>query len=96
MPRKIIHKSGIQIMETRILTSIYKSKKILNMYLYVEHEQGMDRVPESLLKQFGQPVFVMHLKLTPDRRLARAEAPEVMQALKEQGYYLQLPPSPFD
>jgi hypothetical protein len=32
--------------------------------------------------------------LTPERRLARTSAAEVLRAIREQGYYLQMPPLP--
>lgn len=54
----------------------------------------MDELPEPLLKQFGKPVHVMDLLLTPDRKLARAEADKVLDSVREKGFYLQMPPPP--
>lgn len=62
------------------------------MYLYVDKKEDLERVPESLLKVFGQPQFAMTLLLDKDRKLARADRDEVVLAIAEQGYYLQMPP----
>ena len=41
---------------------------------------------------FGKPIEALRLDLTPERRLARCEAPAVLDAIATQGFYLQLPP----
>lgn len=77
-----------------MIVSIYRSPKKEGMYLYVAKASGLGEVPESLLQQFGAAQLAMTLALTPERKLARAEAARVLEAIAEQGYYLQLPPSP--
>jgi uncharacterized protein YcgL (UPF0745 family) len=64
------------------------------MYLYVDREEGLERVPAALLTTFGEPVEVMTLVLTPERKLARANAAEVLESISERGFFLQLPPTP--
>lgn len=76
----------------KIICSIYSSSIDSDMYLYVKKEEGFTRVPEPLLKKFGQPKHAMTLLLQPGRKLARAEAEKVIEQLQEKGYYLQLPP----
>jgi len=71
---------------------IYKSPKKEEMYLYLAREDDFDCVPELLLRRFGEPSLVMELELHEGRRLARAEVTEVMRQLREEGYYLQMPP----
>ena len=71
---------------------IYKSTRKEEMYLYLTEEEKFDHVPEILLKSFGEPVFVMELELSQDRQLARADIVVVMQSLKDEGFYLQIPP----
>ncbi len=71
---------------------IYKGPRKADTYLYVEGEGGLERVPASLLELLGPLTKVMALELTPERRLAQADVGEVMTALRERGYYLQLPP----
>lgn len=75
------------------LVRVYKSRRKLDMYLYVDMAEDLARVPAPLLEQFGPPQPALTLKLTPERRLARANAAEVLEALDHQGYYLQLPPA---
>ncbi|MEZ5525087.1 MAG: YcgL domain-containing protein [Pseudomonadales bacterium] len=77
-----------------ILCTIYRSPKKEGMYLYVDKKEDLERVPESLLNVFGPPQFAMTLLLSPDRKLARADREEVVLAIAEQGYYLQMPPKP--
>lgn len=77
---------------TKQMISIFKSSKRAETYLYVLRQEALTRVPEELLTLFGQPVKVTDMLLTPERKLARAEAAAVLQALTEHGFYLQMPP----
>jgi uncharacterized protein YcgL (UPF0745 family) len=63
------------------------------MYLYVTAARDLEPVPEELLARFGVPELALQLELGTARRLARADAGEVLAALHERGWYLQLPPS---
>lgn len=75
-----------------MLCSVYRSPRKEGMYLYVPKQNPFAKVPEVLLQTFGEPGHVMDLELTPERRLARANAPDVINGLRENGYYLQMPP----
>lgn len=75
-----------------ILCSIYRSPKKEGMYLYVDKKEGLERLPESLLKIFGKPQFAMTLLLKPERKLARVDREDVLKGITEQGYFLQMPP----
>ena len=75
-----------------ILCTVFRSERKEGMYLYVPKDAPLDELPEALMATFGKPGHVMDLLLTPERTLARAKAQDVMQALKEPGYYLQMPP----
>lgn len=77
---------------TKILCDVYKSPKKPETYLYVSREDQLTRVPEALLETFGKPERALIIVLTEDKKLARVEAKKVMEALKEQGFYLQMPP----
>ncbi len=74
------------------LCHVYKSPREEGMYLFVDREEGLEPVPEALLKKFGEPQLVTTLVLTPQRKLAQADATKVLAALSEQGFYLQMPP----
>lgn len=62
------------------------------MYLYVKREEALSKVPAELRGKLGTLTEVMTLVLTPQRKLARARMEEVLGALNERGYFLQLPP----
>ena len=72
--------------------AVYRSDRKAETYLYLAGGLALDDLPEALRGAFGEPVFVMSLALTPERRLARVDAREVIAALRDPGYYLQLPP----
>jgi len=74
------------------LVRIYKGARKPDAYLYVDFSDELARVPEALLNQLGDMVEVMSLKLNADRRLARADAGEVLEQIESNGFYLQLPP----
>lgn len=64
------------------------------MYLYVEKQCELTKVPEALLKRFGRPELAMTLLLHTERKLARVDVEKVLQGIDEQGYFLQMPPQP--
>ena len=51
-------------------------------------------VMDVLARELGGNERATTLVLTPGRRLARTTATEVLRAIREQGYYLQMPPLP--
>lgn len=73
---------------------IFKGLKKEEMYLYVEQKTGLKSVPDDLLATFGQTESVMVLLLTKDKKLARVTASDVLAAIEDQGYFLQMPPPP--
>ena len=73
---------------------IYRSTKRDQTYLYVEKRDDFSRVPEELMKGFVAPQLAMLLPLDGRKKLVNADLDKVKTALKEQGYYLQLPPPP--
>lgn len=76
------------------LVEIFRSSRKEEMYLYVDKQEGIDDLPETLLKQCGELQSVMTLLLQPSRKLARVDAAEVLAAIAEQGFFLQMPPTP--
>src|SRR5690606_2282743 len=73
---------------------VYRSPRRAELYLYVTATRDLEPVPEDLLARFGVPELALQLELGAGRRLARADAGEVLAALRERGWYLQLPPAP--
>lgn len=74
---------------------IYRCSKKDEMYLFLpdsDREDIRQDLPDELLLITGRLEKVMQLELTPDTKLARADAKKVMTALEQQGFYLQMPP----
>ena len=72
---------------------VYKGSRKPDAYLYIQRKGDFSQVPESLLDLMGSLQLVISLDLTADSTLAQARAEEVLQQLRDQGFYLQLPPS---
>ena len=81
---------------SRLLCAVFRSRRNPDTYLFVDHQEGFARVPEALLREFGGAERAMTLALTPERRLARASAVDVIRAISDDGFYLQMPPPPGD
>jgi uncharacterized protein YcgL (UPF0745 family) len=75
------------------LCEVYRCSKKEGMYIYVDKKEGLEKLPDSLRQQTGKMVFAMGLVITPDKKLARALAKDVLSAIEVQGFYLQMPPS---
>lgn len=73
---------------------VHKSLRKADTYLYLRRPDGDAELPAALRESLGPLQQVLELDLTPATRLAQAEAIRVIEALKQLGYYLQLPPSP--
>jgi uncharacterized protein YcgL (UPF0745 family) len=71
---------------------IYKSMRRPDHYLYSDRADDLPQVPAALHALLGPLDFVMELELSPARRLAQADVETVLAALRDQGYYLQMPP----
>ena len=78
------------------LCAIYRSTRKDGKFLYVAQRDQFDAVPEVLMQQFGKPQFVMLFNLVGEKPLKRAKNKDVLQAVEQQGFYLQMPPPPED
>ncbi len=74
------------------ICDVYKSIRQPDMYIYVDREDGLTRIPSDLLDRFGQPELALSFILTPGRKLAKEDSEKVQQNLVENGFHLQLPP----
>ncbi|ABM02915.1 hypothetical protein DUF709 [Psychromonas ingrahamii 37] len=77
-----------------MLCAVYKSIRKSQTYLFIAKRDDFSSVPEPLLAQFGPPQLVSLLNITLQTKFAMAEAEKVLSAVKNNGYYLQLPPPP--
>ena len=72
--------------------AVYRSAKKADTYLYLPVEDDLESLPKELASLFGRAIFAMELTITPDLKLSRLNAEEVLVGLQEKGYVLQLPP----
>ncbi len=76
-----------------MLCTIYKSTKKEGAYLYIPKKDDFSQVPDTLMSMFGKPSLVMMINLD-GRDLAQVDIEKVKQSLKDDGFFLQLPPPP--
>lgn len=79
-----------------MLVAVYKTRKKQGMYLYVNKKDDFSSVPDVLRKQFGTPELVMMLPLDKRATLGLVDKTKLVEALAEQGFYLQMPPKEDD
>lgn len=79
-----------------MMCSIYKSAKKPDTYLYVPYDSKFEDLPEGLIQVWGTPELVMHLDLNERESLALCDIEEVKSKVKEEGYFLQMPPTEED
>lgn len=70
---------------------VHKSLRKADTYIYLREGDGIKALPSALLAAVGALQLVLEFELTPERRLARVDATQVLEALERQGYYVQLP-----
>lgn len=82
----------------KLVCNIYRCSVKEGMYLYTRKDaQGKDdlaNLPEALKKRIGKTTLAMTLILTPEKKLAAADAKQVIDSIEEKGFYLQMPPAP--
>jgi uncharacterized protein YcgL (UPF0745 family) len=69
---------------------VYRSPRKRDTYLFLPSKDKFSQLPSGLMKVFGQPEFALEFELTPQRKLAAADAGQVIANLQAQGYYLQM------
>ena len=75
------------------LVDVVKSSRKADTYLYLPQGTDWETLPDSLRSVFGDPQPVLTMKLTSERQLARYSGAEVLAALEDKGFFLQLPPA---
>lgn len=71
--------------------SIYRSSVKDGLYVYVNSETTIESLPAPVQKQLGDAEKAMDLDLQKDRKLSNADAGEVLDAIENQGFYMQMP-----
>ncbi len=74
-------------------TYIYKSSRKDELYLYLAEKDDFSNVPQALFDSMGkEPIYVMEVELTADRKLAREDVENVKKNLETAGYHVHMPP----
>ncbi|MEE4218565.1 MAG: YcgL domain-containing protein [Xanthomonadales bacterium] len=71
---------------------VYRSDNMAETYLYLPLGTVFSDLPDALQLTFGEPSLVIRLDIKADMKLAQADPAQVLRAIDEQGYFLQLPP----
>jgi hypothetical protein len=73
---------------------VYRSRRKQGSFLFLPEKDNFTRVPEVLLKIFGEPEFSFDFDLSVERTLMiKADSSEIRRLIGENGFFLQLPPS---
>lgn len=72
--------------------SAYKSLKKHELYIFIEKEKQLEDLPAEMLVIFGKLEHVIDFELTPEKKLAREDANQVLESIKTKGYFIQMPP----
>ena len=75
---------------------VYKSLRKTDTYLYLRERDAFGLVPDPVRLPLGELVFALHVELTPERKLARADVAVVMANLGDRGFHLQGPETVLD
>lgn len=74
---------------------VYKGSNKEDHFLYLpkEFDQNApsEALPQALLELLGELALVVNFDLDEDRKLPNANAHDVLVALNESGYYIQMP-----
>lgn len=79
---------------TEIECEVYKSLKKDETYVFIESTSSLSELPDALSKVLGKTELVMTLNLTPEKKMARGNAAEIMLSIEQQGFHLQMPENP--
>lgn len=71
---------------------VLRSAKRADTYLYLPVDDAYEELPEALREHFGEATSFLTFTLHEQRFLAQSDPRQVLAALREQGFYLQLPP----
>lgn len=71
---------------------VYRSTRRVETYVYLPRKDDFSDLPVDIAKALGRLEFALSFELTPERRLARVDADAVREAIRANGFFLQLPP----
>ncbi|MCR9279957.1 MAG: YcgL domain-containing protein [Pseudomonadaceae bacterium] len=75
--------------------TIYKSKKVAELYVFVDTGYDIEQLPTELRSRLGVLSVALELEMKPSTTFQRTSADEVTRNLDSQGFHVQLPPSTY-
>ena len=72
---------------------VLKSLKKQYAYLFLDQSKNFADLPSELQRSFGDTSLVLEMELSLTSKFARAKPENVLMAIEEKGFYLQLPPT---
>ena len=75
----------------KIKCEVYRCGRKVDTYLYLKNGVDLEDLPDEMLDLLGELTPFLKLELSESSKLARVETSDVLLALADQGYYLQLP-----
>lgn len=76
---------------SRALT-VYKSKKVVDLYVFVDEGYDIDELPDELRSRLGVLSVALELEMDASTTFQRTTADEIANNLDGQGFHVQLPP----
>ena len=77
----------------KVKCGVYRCARKADTYLYLKLGLKIEDLPEGLLTLLGDLDQFLILDLDEDSKLAQVSAADVIAALEEQGYFIQMPPA---
>lgn len=74
-----------------MLCYIYRSSVKDGLYVYLADEDGLNTLPDAVMRQLGTPEFSMSLELHPGKKLGQENVQKVLDNLSTQGFHVQMP-----
>ena len=75
-----------------IKCGVYRCARKADTYLYLKSGMQIEDLPEGLLSLLGELTHFLSLDLNQTSKLAQVSTENVLEALNDQGYFLQMPP----
>lgn len=77
----------------KIKCGVYRCARKADTYLYLKSGIDTGDLPEGLLELLGELTQFLSLDLDRNSKLAQVSAEDVVAALEEQGFFIQMPPA---
>lgn len=79
-------------MPSSINCHVYRCTTKQGMYVYLAEKDHFEAIPTDLRERLGKLEYSFEFTLSENRKLVRYDAKQVIQRMKDDGYFLQMPP----